>query len=88
MINTGQKIKFRPTQPSWVRQWAASGGRVFVLVRKGEVLRLFRWSIVNNPTWEASGCLEAEFKYSFNWQQIENKIFGGPEALDSSPGTC
>jgi hypothetical protein len=40
-VASGFKIHFQPTQPPWIFRRALSGGRVYVLARKGDVLYLY-----------------------------------------------
>jgi hypothetical protein len=76
----GKRLIFQPTQGPWIRQRTASGGRVFILARKNDTLRLFPWNIIENPVWDGVPPLFETF-IPFDFKGLQEKIFAGRQNL-------
>jgi len=80
-IVKGNRLIFRPAQPDWIRKRWATGGRVYVLARKADVLYLFPAAIVNDPVY--NGSIKPIFvtKIPFDWAGLQKTIFAARVTL-------
>ena len=79
LIRTGNKIHFQPTQAPWIIHRTACGSRVFILVRRGDELRLWSGGEIGELLtrgWLAGGAIWQSPVRGADWEQFKKVVFG------------
>lgn len=80
LIRSGNKIHFQPTQPAWIIHRTSCGSRVFILVRRGDELRLWpgdQMGELLSRGWIAPGLVWCAFSVrGADWKGFRKVVFG------------
>jgi hypothetical protein len=76
-VASGFKIHFQPTQPPWIFRRALSGGRVYVLARKEDVLYLYHGSQIRELVAQGLRLQPIlRLEKPFDWYLLLSVVFG------------